>query len=78
MKVFGVVVLVLGFVVMYIGITGSQHRIMDILKGIHLAPNVGSGASASFSPSNDIKNLPDPFAGSKGVPNAGGGGKKHA
>lgn len=79
MKVFGVVVLVLGFVVMYIGITGSQHRIMDILKGVHLAPNVGAGASASFSPSQDIKNLPDPFAGSPGVPNPNaGGGKKKA
>jgi len=37
-KVFGVVIVVLGFIVVYIGITGSQHRILNILKGVHLAP----------------------------------------
>jgi hypothetical protein len=37
MKVFGIVVVVLGLAIAYIGITGSQHRIMSILKGVHLS-----------------------------------------
>lgn len=36
MKVFGIIVIALGLVIAYIGITGSQHRIMDIIKGVHL------------------------------------------
>jgi len=44
MKVTGIVVILVGIVVVYIGITGSQHRIMDIIKGIHLS---GSGSSGN-------------------------------
>jgi hypothetical protein len=43
MKVTGLVVILLGIIVVYIGITGSQHRIMDIIKGVHLS---GSGSTA--------------------------------
>jgi hypothetical protein len=43
-KVMGIVVIMLGLVIAYIGITGSQHRIMDILKGVHLS---GSGSQAN-------------------------------
>ncbi len=42
MKVTGLVVILLGIIVVYIGITGSQHRIMDIIKGVHLS---GSGST---------------------------------
>jgi hypothetical protein len=46
MKATGIVVILLGVVIIYIGITGSQHRVMDILKGIHLS---GSGSAGSQS-----------------------------
>lgn len=48
MKVFGFVIVVLGLAIAYIGITGSQHRVMDIIKGIHL----GSAGTGSAGPVN--------------------------
>lgn len=45
MKVLGIVVILLGIIVVYIGLTGSQHRIMDILKGIHLSGGSNTGVA---------------------------------
>lgn len=48
MKVFGIVIVALGLVIAFIGITGSQHRIMDILKGVHLPSQNQAPAKANI------------------------------
>lgn len=64
MKVTGLVVILLGIIVVYIGITGSQHRIMDIIKGIHLS---GSGSTATKTTAKETVAPTNGNQGSKGV-----------
>lgn len=42
MKVFGFFIVILGIVVAWIGITGSQHRVAAIIKGVHLTGKTGN------------------------------------
>ncbi len=58
MKVLGFAIIILGIVIAYIGITGSQHRVMGILTnnpnpmpaGLAINPaGYGSGSTAAVS-----------------------------
>lgn len=52
MKGIGFLILILGLIVVYIGISGSQHRIMDIIKGTNKgpAPNQPQGNEGNAGP----------------------------
>lgn len=53
MKVFGIVIIFLGIIVAYIGITGSQHRVMDIIKGINLSGSDSGGSQSTGTKSSN-------------------------
>jgi hypothetical protein len=50
MKVLGFVIIVLGIVCAYIGITGTQHNVMAILKGTNKITPSGLSINPSASP----------------------------
>lgn len=57
MKVVGFIVIMLGLILAFIGITGSQHRIMNIIKGVH-PPQPGGTDIASNLPAGSNQTQP--------------------
>lgn len=54
MKIFGFIILALGVIIAYIGITGSQHQVMAIIKGVHL-----QGGNSGKTPTPPTKTQPN-------------------
>lgn len=71
MKVFGFIILALGVIIAYIGITGSQHQVMAIIKGVHLQG--GSSAKISTIPTSPQKTGQNTSPGTSTIANQIGG-----
>jgi hypothetical protein len=55
MKVFGFFVVIAGLVIAWIGITGSQHRIAAIIKGVHIGNlNLPSNSKPAPKPTTGV------------------------
>lgn len=72
MKVLGFGVIVLGLIMVYIGVTGSQHNLMSIIKNGPVSPSgqnlnpsgtgatSGSGGSSTKNPGGNQQPGPEP------------------
>ncbi len=60
MKVMGFVIIILGFVMLYIGITGSQHTFMATLKGSTKPAASGKSINVTSSVGTNPKTAPPP------------------
>lgn len=61
MKVMGFVVIIVGLIMVYVGITGSQHNLMATLKGSTSLVKSGQNVNTAGSGGNNTQPGSNPF-----------------